>query len=130
MKSWQDVMNKVAAQKEMQAFQFNTYVISVLVIFFLQQKQKFPKCANVQATQYLAIDRVPHENIEQLKWLVTDFFGFYDSDKLIYQKINVHTGQWEKGAKKRFVEITHPLRYIYNLFLYVYGTLLHSYFPF
>lgn len=107
VKSWQEVLNKVAAQKEMQAFQFNTYLISVLVIFFLQLKRNFPKLANVQTSTLLSIDHVSDENIEELKSMVTEFFDFYNSDKMIYQKINVHTGQWERGKKKRLVEFKH-----------------------
>lgn len=122
VKSWQEVVNKVAAEKEMQAFQFNTYIISVLVIFFLQHKRNFPKLGNVPASQLLSIDHVSHDNIEELKPMVTEFFHFYDTDKLICQKINVHTGQWGRGAKKRFVESKHK-------FMQIFETHFHWYFP-
>lgn len=123
VKSWQKTLNKIAAQKGMQAFQFNTYVISVLVIFFLQLKRNFPKLENVQASELQAIDHVSNGNIEELKQMVTEFFDFYNSDKLFYQKINVHTGQWEKGNNKRFVEFKYS-------FTQIYGTKIQSFFLF
>lgn len=96
VRSWQEALNGVAALKEMCAFQFNTYIISVLVIFYLQLKHNLPKLANVQATPATSIDHVPPVDKHQLKHSIRHFFEFYGQFyDLKNQLISVHIGQWE-----------------------------------
>lgn len=81
----------------MQAFQFNSYIISVLVIFYLQLNQNFPKLANVpQASQAISIDKVPPVDGHLLKQSIRQFFKFYGNNYEIKDHvISVHVGQWE-----------------------------------
>lgn len=96
MKSWQEALNRVAILKEMHAFQFNTYIISVLVIFYLQLKQNFPKLANVQVFQETTIDHIPSVAKDLLKRSIREFFEFYGNFyKMKDHLISVRIGQWE-----------------------------------
>lgn len=74
IRSWQEALNEASLPKGLSAFRFNTYIISVLVIFFLQVNQKFPKIAGVPRTESKFIDHVPHVEKESLKRLISDFF--------------------------------------------------------
>lgn len=97
LKSWQEALNRAAILKEMQAFQFNSYILSVLVIFYLQLNQNVPKLADVlKATGKNSIDDVPPVDAHRLKQSIRQFFefygNFYESEKHV---ISVHVGQWE-----------------------------------
>lgn len=97
LKSWQDALNSAAILKEMQAFQFNSYIISVLVIFYLQLNQNFPKLGDVRrVSRTNSIDNAPPVDANLLKQSIRQFFkfygNFYDFKK---QVISVHVGQWE-----------------------------------
>lgn len=104
----------------MHAFQFNTYIISVLVIFYLQLNQNFPKLAKVPASQATSIDTVPPVDGHVLKQSIRQFFEFYGNFYDINEQlISVHVGQWEKRKwdksqeheltpeQKRFVQFGH-----------------------
>lgn len=126
MKSWQEAVNGAAILKEMHAFQFNTYIISVLVIFYLQLNQNFPKLAKVPASQVTSIDKVPPVDGHLLKQSIRQFFEFYGNFYEINdQVISVHVGQWENRKfdknpqheltpeQKRFVQFKHTICYGY-----------------
>lgn len=99
LKSWQEALNRAAILKEMQAFQFNSYIISVLVIFYLQLNQNFPKLTNVPVSQASSIDKVPPVDINLLKQSIHQFFEFYGNSYDIKDHvISVHVGQWENRA--------------------------------
>lgn len=97
VKSWQDALNTAATLKEIHAFQLDTYIISVLVIFYLQINQNFPKLANVPASQVNSINHIPPVDGEHLKRSIQQFFEFYGSAyEPAEQLISVYVGQWEK----------------------------------
>lgn len=96
VKSWQEALNGVAVLNDMCAFQFNTYIISVLVIFYLQLNQNFPKLANISATQCTSMDQWPAVDKEHLKKSIRHFFEFYgDFYEVKNRLISVHIGEWE-----------------------------------
>lgn len=93
---WQNALNGTLVQKGLRAFQFNTYIISVFVIFFLQLDQEFPKVANVPPSHSRCIDHVPDVDKEKLQQAVAQFFNFYgDKFQMNRQIISVNIGRWQ-----------------------------------
>lgn len=69
-------------------FQFNTYVISVLVIFFLQNRYAAPTIDDIESWPVLVNDEA-HRGNE----LVQEFFSFYGSSPFLWHSIvSVHAG--------------------------------------
>lgn len=120
IRAWQDTLIQVATQNGTPAFRFNTYIISVLVIFFYQIDQKFPKVSTVPPNQAKSIDNVPPVNVTKFKNAVRQFFQFYGKIYGMNHKIiSINIGQLEDRflkqyqqihstpEQKRFVRITH-----------------------
>lgn len=106
IRSWQDALNKAAASRGLSGFRFNTYVISALVIFFLQVKQKLPKLANVPATQAY-IDHVPHVEKEILKRWISEFFKFYGHQYDVANHVISHNiGEWQNRNMRQQAGLT------------------------
>lgn len=94
--SWQAALNEAAAPKGSFLFRFNTYIISVLAVFFLQVRQKFPKLADVPSSQAKFIDHVPHIDRVHLKQTIGQFFEFYGNHYEIENHIiSVNIGEWQ-----------------------------------
>lgn len=94
---WQNAVNKILIQKGLNGSGFNTYIISVLVIFFLQINQKFPKLADIPPSHSKSINHVPHVDKEILKQTVYQFFKFYgDKFQMSRQIISVNIGRWQE----------------------------------
>lgn len=91
---WQNVVN----ENGLHALEFNTYIISVLVIFYLQLDQKFPKLADVPPSHTKFIDHIPHfVDRERLEQLVCKFFQFYgDKFQMSEHIISVRIGRWQQ----------------------------------
>lgn len=86
-------------RKGLRAFEFNTYIITVLVIFYLQLDQKFPKLADVPPSHSKFIDHVPQFQMEKekLKQTLRQFFEFYgDKFQMKRQIISVNIGRWQE----------------------------------
>lgn len=117
IRSWQDALNEAAAQKGLCAFRFNTYIISVLVIFFARVNQILPKLEAVPASHAKFLDHVPHIDRTQLKQAVGRFFAFYGTQYDVANLIiSAHIGHLENRhdinqqtnlspEQKRFVDI-------------------------
>lgn len=131
LKSWQDALNSAAILKEMQAFQFNSYITSVLVIFYLQLNQNFPKLADVpKASRTKSIDKVPPVDAHLLKQSIRQFFefygNFYDFKKHV---ISVHVGQWEDRQFKQGQQHAYTLeqkRFVCFTTVFAFGTQFQS----
>lgn len=96
IKSWQNALNDAAAKRGLCAFQFNTYIISVLVIFFLQLNKQFPRISDVPATERKFIDYVPDLGKEKFKRTAVEFFKFYSNQYQIKNHvISVNIGRWK-----------------------------------
>lgn len=88
-----------AIQKVTNAFQFNTYIISVLVIFFLQKNYEFPVIGKLDANMKM-------QNEFQLEKLVLEFFNFYANQyQMKNQIISAHFGRWQRRDLDR---LTNP----------------------
>lgn len=90
-------MNESLSQKSSHGFYFNTYIIAVLVIFFLQMNYKFPKIKDVPPTQCKRIDDIPNIDKDHLKKAIGEFFHFY-GQKLEVGKhlISTNIGRWQE----------------------------------
>lgn len=98
IRAWQNALNEAAIEKGAHfTFRFNTYIISILVIFYLQMNQNFPKSVDVPATRVKCIDRVPQKvDKEYLKRSISEFFAFYGKKyELKNQLISVNIGRWQ-----------------------------------
>lgn len=98
VRAWQIAINEVAVQNGFRsAFRFNTYIISVLVIFFLQLNYDFPKLKDLPSSQSIFIDHLPQLQIDkaELKRAAKRFFEFYGR---VYEKcklISLDIGRWQ-----------------------------------
>lgn len=66
---------------------FNTYIISILVIFFLQVKHRYPtadRCLFITSTD------------SDYKPILRKFFKFYSSNLWAQTVISIHIGQWQE----------------------------------
>lgn len=96
---WQDFFN----QKGIAHFRFNTYTISVLVIFFLQMefKASFPPIETLLTTTAKI-----NSNISDFKTVLRQFFHFYGNRYQIWNHvISINIGQWQERrlqAQKNF----------------------------
>lgn len=89
-------MNEVAAQNGMCAFQFNTYIIAVLVIFYLQYNKKFPKLKELPASQTKFIHTLSDVSEVNVKQAIWEFFEFYGKKyEPSNQMISIQIGRWQ-----------------------------------
>lgn len=96
IRAWQISVNDVAAQNGLYAFQFNTYIISILVIFYLQLTHQFPKLADLPSYQVKSIDFVPKIDKGKLKKVAHQFFEFYGKYyEMNCKVISVDVGRWQ-----------------------------------
>lgn len=88
IKTWQDVLNDLDVAK----FNFNTYIISVLVIFFLQLNHKLPRIDEISTVQSNT-----NSNIDNFKNILRQFFDLYGNRYQIWNHvISAHIGQWQE----------------------------------
>lgn len=98
IRAWQNALNEAAVEKGARfAFHFNTYIISVLVTFYLQMKRNFPKLADVPSSHIKCMDRLLLKvDKEYLKRSINEFFEFYGRNfVLTNQLISVNIGRWQ-----------------------------------
>lgn len=115
---------------------FNTYIISILVIFYLQVNNNFPKLKDLSPSQIRSINIPPKIDGNALKQAVVDFFNFYGkkyevSNDLIslkigrFQKRKLDIQQKLNPEQKRFFEHMPYLLYcIPRLYLFRYKPIL------
>lgn len=91
VRAWQNKLNEFFSEYEKKAFQFNTYIISVLVIFFLQNKSELPSLAYISSLK----QEYPQTKVEprKFKQLLLEFFGFYGKVCLEENVISTHIGE-------------------------------------
>lgn len=90
-------MNDAAPVAEVgrSAFHFNSYIISVLVIFFLQNKRNFPKLIDLPRHHNKCVDHVFSVDNETLNETARQFFEFYGKEyKMESHLISINIGQW------------------------------------
>lgn len=97
IRCWQNTLNEAAEQNELKAFKFNTYILSVLVIFFLQITKKIPKLKDLPATQSTTINHIESVNETHLKEAICQFFEFYgEKYSISRQLISINIGRWQE----------------------------------
>ena len=96
VRAWQITVHDMAVQNGFQhAFRLNSYIISVLVIFFLQLNHNFPKLEDLPVSEMKFIDHVPQVDGKQLKRAIKQFFEFYGRKYEKCKLISVNIGRWQ-----------------------------------
>lgn len=128
VRAWVNALNEAAAAEGAQlVFRFNTYIISVLVIFYLQMNQNFPKLADVPKSHATCVNYVP-QNVDKqnLKRSIGEFFKFYGKKyELKNQLISVNIGRWQdpQPVSKKTNLTPEQKRYDNTLCLYHYNVI-------
>lgn len=97
IRAWQNIINGNAFQMNGSiAFEFNTYIISALVIFYLQLYQKLKTIDEIEMTAITTVQVHENDKDRFLDYLY-DFFYMYGER---YQKwnhvISCHIGRWQE----------------------------------
>lgn len=101
IKTWQNVLRRKYPNNDVIKFEFNTYIISVLVIFFFQVKYHIPIVENI----WTIPPTIASKHVIDIE-LVREFFLFYGNEYKIYnQIISVQSGKWQE----RFVTLGQTL---------------------
>lgn len=97
IRSWQNVMNNATSNEQgTNTSRFNTYIIFVLVTFFLQLNHKFPKSNDLPTSNSKVIDVVSSIDKKQFKQFVKEFFDFYATQYEIGEHIiSLFAGRWQ-----------------------------------
>ncbi|XP_031626107.1 uncharacterized protein LOC116342573 isoform X2 [Contarinia nasturtii] len=108
IRTWQNMLNKSGLAK----FEFNTYIISILVIFFLQMNHKLPRVGDMQSTDNSASKT---SNIVSFRDIPQNFFSFYGNSYQMWNHvISAHIGRWQERRiqpeQKNFSEVQQRLR--------------------
>lgn len=89
---WQNVLREIHGN--IIRFQFNTYLISIFVIFFFQVVYDAPVVKDIKNFQPTNFSN--YENEDVLKF-AREFFLFYGVDYNLYRNfLSVHLGQWHE----------------------------------
>lgn len=102
IKSWQIVVKTLAAQRDSKTFDFNTYMIAVLVIFFLQMNYGLPAVgatlmANEEKTTETTTAKSSADKTKDLNKMLADFFHFYGGRYEINNHlISTWIGRWQE----------------------------------
>lgn len=112
IKSWQHVVSTLAMQRNSTTFQFNTYIIAVLVIFFLQMNYGLPAAGgNVVASEEIMTATTNTKSIadktKDLNEMLANYFHFYGGRYEINNHlISTWVGRWQEqrlhGQQKYF----------------------------
>lgn len=103
MKAWQAVLNDQASKNGLVAFDMNSYIISVLVIFYLQLNHGLPKVTELSSAIEKGTKYSPKNNFGQF---VREFYEFYGKTfENNAHLISVYVGRWQQkkqGEQKHF----------------------------
>lgn len=111
IRAWQIAIEEVAIQNDHRcAFRFNTYIISVLVIFYLQLNHNFPKLATVPPTRSQFSGDVPQVDGKKLKHAIRQFFEFYGKKYEKCKLISLNIGRWQNRQLDKGQHILSPER--------------------
>lgn len=103
IKAWSFVLNKQAMEHGLVAFDMNTYIIAMLVIFYLQLNHGLPTPTELDST---IATKTKFSSKNKLNEFVIEFFEFYG--KKFAPKshlISINVGKWQEKtqARERFV---------------------------
>lgn len=100
--AWQNALNSTLAPNGANAFQFNTYMISVLVIFFMQVNYDIPVIKDITSVRSNqdAIKKVAaslKKDLDNFDKMLSDFFWFYGQRYQIWNHvISLNIGRWQE----------------------------------
>lgn len=97
VRAWQNVLNEEASKSGLMAFDMNSYIIAVLVIFYLQVKHELPTVPELPLVIANGIKIIPKNSFDEL---VKGFFEFYGN---IFESkmhlISVNVGKWQQKSQ-------------------------------
>lgn len=101
VRAWQNVVNDLATQHGDAAFHFNTYIISVLVIFFMQVQYDLPTAGDVSILVASGKANLSRQSIleeqKDFNRILYEFFHFYGIRYEINNHlISVRIGRWQE----------------------------------
>lgn len=103
IKAWSFVLNEKAVKHGLLAFDLNTYIISILVIFYLQSNHGLPPATELDSK---TATTTKFSSKNKLGEHVTEFFEFYGNEfALKSHLVSINVGKWQQKsqAKERFV---------------------------
>lgn len=87
------VINDITSLNGLPPLQLNTYIISVLVIFYLQLKHKMP---TINALTAMLSDQISFTSRENLNEFIKEFFNFYGHTyQITVHLICLNVGRWQ-----------------------------------
>lgn len=99
VKAWHNIVNEIAAENGLVAFQFNTYTISVFVLFFLQMNYNFP-------TVKMLSETIQKPSCGDICQIAMEFFELYRKIEISKHLISLNVGKWQERelqpAQKNF----------------------------
>lgn len=98
------VLDDIAANNRLPVMKFNSYMISVLVIFYLQMNHNFPKINQLSNSSKVTLSAK-----FSLHELVRDFFRFYGKKyELKNHLISLNVGRWQEKQLQKSQTIFSP----------------------
>lgn len=100
--AWKNALNTILAQAGASVFQFNTYMICVLVIFFMQVNYDAPIAQDVHSirsnsTAISNADASFRKDLTVFDKILADFFWFYGQRYQIWNHvISLSIGRWQE----------------------------------
>lgn len=93
MKALINVLNDIATKKQLPILNFNGYIISVLVIFYLQVKHDFPTINGLQSKLSSNATLLAEQRLDEI---IVDFFNFYGKTYESTHLISLNVGRWQE----------------------------------
>lgn len=110
VKIWQNNLY----QADIAHFQFNTYIVSVLVIFFLQME--FGEASFPPVDRLLTTSANVQSNISDFKPVLRQFFYFYGNRyQICNHVISINIGQWQE-RRLQAIQNFSPAQNRYKIF--------------
>lgn len=94
IRAWQNVFNQMSNE---QLLHFNTYIISILVIFYLQMSKSLPALKDLpKAVAEAKANESVKCGMADFRRTLHGFFSFYGGNYKISQHVvHVQSGQWQ-----------------------------------
>lgn len=94
VRAWQNVLNEKSVKSGSVAFKMNSYVIAVLVIFYLQLSCEVPTVTDLSLAIANESTFSPKKSFDEY---VKEFFKLYGQKfELNVHLISVHVGKWQQ----------------------------------
>lgn len=94
--AWQNALKTILSPIGTSVFQFNTYMISVLVIFFMQVNYDVPMAQDVHAAMKKTNSSM-QKDLLIIDKMLADFFWFYGQRYQIWNHvISLNIGRWQE----------------------------------